>query len=45
MSLPTVGAAPDLSMFVELKEELRAGWTEVFVSKETEVVKVPRVAF
>lgn len=45
MSLPTVDAAPDLSMFVELKEELRAEWTEVFVSEETEVVKVHRVVF
>lgn len=45
VSFPIAGAASYLSMFVELKEELRAGWTEVFVSTETEVVKVHRVAF
>lgn len=45
VSFPTVVAAPDLSMFVELKEELRAERTEVFVCEETEVVKVHRVVF
>lgn len=45
VSFPTVAAAPDLSMFIELKEELRAEWTEVFVSEETGAVKVDKVAF
>lgn len=40
VSFPIVGSALDLSLFVKLIEELR-----VFVSEETGVVKVHKVAF